>query len=141
MSKLVGLTCHLLFVLSLTTSPAEVAAVALLVDYPQPNNYSIVTLTCVKDGDFQDRLSAEQRPAVFLINGTAITAGSALVSEVTEETDESISFVFSQAQEGQFSCRTALGENSSPEPLAGIYKYNFTSGYKYIIYYLLNSYS
>ena len=120
MSKPVGLACHVLFVLSFTTSPAEAAAVALLVDYPQPDNYSIVTLTCVKEGNFQDPLSAEQRPAVFLINGTAITTGSALVSKVTEVTDESISFVFSQAQEGQFSCKTALGENSGPEPLAGI---------------------
>ena len=122
---LVWLAFHLLFVLSLTTNPVEAAAVALMVDYPQPDNYSVVNLTCVKDGAFQDPLSAEQKPAVFLINGTVISSDTALVSEVTE-TEESIYFVFSQAQEGQFSCRTALGEDSNPEPLAGkivLYKF------------------
>ena len=90
--------------------------VVLDVQYPVESNYSFVRLTCV--GEFKDPLEGDQRPAVFLRNGSDLTIGSELVS-VMMKTEDSISFFFDQTQEGEFSCRTALGEESSPEPLAG----------------------
>ena len=101
---------YLLVVFSLAISSAE--SVTLQVHYPVEGFYSFVSLTCV--GELGD-----QRPAVFLRNGSDLNNGSSELVSVMMETEDSISFFFNQTQEGEFSCRTALGEESSPEQLAG----------------------
>ena len=104
----------LLVVFSLAIS-AE--SVVLDVHYPVESNYSLVSLTCI--GEFGDPLDGDQRPVVFLRNGSDLNNGSSELVSVMMETEDSISFFFDQTQEGEFSCRTALGEESSPDPLAG----------------------
>ena len=104
----------LLVVFSLAIS-AE--SVVLDVQYPVEGNYSFVRLTCV--GEFGDPLDGDQRPAVFLRNGSDLNNGSSELVSVMMETEDSIFFFFDQTQEGEFSCGTALGEESSPEQLAG----------------------
>ena len=107
---------YLLVVFSLAISSAE--NVTLQVHYPVEGSYSFVNLTCV--GESGDPLEGDQRPAVFLRNGSEIlTNGSSELVSVMMKTEDSVSFFFDQTQEGEFSCRTALGEESSCEPLAG----------------------
>ena len=92
-------------------------SVVLEVWYPVEDLYSIVRLTGV--GEFGDPLDGDQKPVVFLRNGSEIlTNGSSELVSVGMVTEDRISF-FDQTQEGEFTCRTALGEESSPEPLAG----------------------
>ena len=113
----VGLAC-LLVVLGLT--PSAVEAILLEVEYPQTGNYSYVTLTC-KNSRIVD-LTTNQRPARFLRGELEITSPSDLVTVTTNtdiDLDVSISFVFNQSQEGSFTCRTALGQVSNVEKLAG----------------------
>ena len=112
----VGLAC-LLVVLGLT--PSVVGMIMLKVNYPEDDNYSYVTLTC---RNAIDPLSSDQTPATFWRGTSQIfTSGSQLVVEVTDSTDDSISFVFNQDQEGSFTCMTAFEDDevSNVEKLAG----------------------
>ncbi|CAI8045239.1 hypothetical protein GBAR_LOCUS25043 [Geodia barretti] len=104
----VGLAC-LLVLLGLT--PSAVEAILLEVDYPEDDNYSRVTLTCKKSS--LDGLDSNQQPATFWRGTSPITSGSQLVVAVTDSTDDIITFVFNQSQEGSFTCRTALDEAST----------------------------
>ena len=98
----------------------SLGAILLEVNYPEgeDDNYSYVTLTC---RNTIDPLSSDQTPATFWRETSQIfRSGSQLVVEVTDSTDDSISFVFNQSQEGSFSCRTALADEvSNVEKLAG----------------------
>ena len=103
-------------------------AVELRVEYPlvdavsADGNYSVVTLSCLRN-TLGEPLQRDQFPATFLRNGSVITPNSSLVT-VTSGGSENISFVFTQEQEGEFSCRTALGEVSNTVGLAGSYSIN-----------------
>ena len=81
------------------------------VTYLQPGNYSLVRLICT---DF----FGDSVPADFKLNGTLIGFGMTLVT-VTDPGSHSIEFIFTQSQEGFFSCESG-GTPSEPVGLAGI---------------------
>ena len=89
----------------------------LNVDYPERDNqnYSVVTLSC-RDGAFSVQNAVYQR------NGDDLGA----VVNVTDETDEEVTFVFTQQQEGWFRCGRSTS-NLSPVSigLAGRSEGNF----------------
>ena len=95
---------------------AQERPISLKVVYPEAasRDYSTVELRC---GDIET-LNEEQFPLVFMRNGSQINGD---IVSITEQTEFSITFSFNQAQEGEFSCRTATDEVSTVEQLAGIY--------------------
>ena len=94
---------------------AQDRPISLEAVYPEAakKDYSTVELRC---GDIET-LNEEQIPVVFMRNGSQINGD---IVSITEETEISVTFSFNQAQEGEFSCRTATGETSTVEQLAGI---------------------
>ena len=108
----------LAFLLVLLDSSARPEAIVVAVEYPTVDNFTVVSLSCLQNL-FKDPLEAGQTPATFLRNGSVITPDSLLVTVTREEAD-SISFVFTQEEEGFFSCRTARGELSGEVGLAGM---------------------
>ena len=99
-------------------------AVQLHVDYPTVDSdsgggdYSLVRLSCLRTSPGEP-LNRDQSPAVFLRNGSLITPPNSSLVQVTDAGTNYILFVFTQEQEGEFSCRTALGEQSPAVGLAG----------------------
>jgi hypothetical protein len=106
-------------VLVLLQSVCLTGAVLLVVTFPEANvdNYSVVALRCAKNNAFLDPLDSAQLPATFLRDGQMITSDSTLVT-VTGTGADTLSFQFTQEQEGMFRCRTELNEESDPESLA-----------------------
>lgn len=93
------------------------AAVQLFlgVEYPEEGrgNYSVVKLTC------RDVLFLEEN-AEFLKDGVVLTSGPASHQvTITNTGNGEISFIFTQQQEGNFSCRRG-GDVSEEIGLAGI---------------------
>ena len=103
------LICPLLSTVYIVTSSDSVDPF-LSITYPQPENYSLVRLTCTDP--FGDSV-----PANFKFNGTPIGLTTTLT--VTERTNHSIDVIFTQSQEGFFSCESG-GTPSDPVGLAGI---------------------
>ena len=91
---------------------AQDRPISLEAVYPEAakKDYSTVELRC---GDIET-LNGE---VVFMRNGSQINGD---IVSITEQTEISVTFSFNQAQEGEFSCRTATGETSTVEQLAGI---------------------
>ena len=89
-----------------------VVSLELDVEYPQTGNHSYVRLECTDGFTVVD-------PADFLVNDMVIRSDSSLVT-VTASESSYIEFVFTQSQEGLFSCRSA-DEDSESIPLAGTY--------------------
>lgn len=78
----------------------QLGPVRLSLHYPVSGNYSVVHATC------RDMLGLRVDGAMFLKNGTLLTSGSASHQVIiTGKGGGEISFVFTQAQEGVFSCR------------------------------------
>lgn len=77
------------------------AQVELRVSYPEPANYSVVMLACT------DEFGVRQNDVEFLKNGLVLNSGSSKDQvTVTNTSCGEITFTFSQAQEGLFSCRS-----------------------------------
>lgn len=71
----------------------------LQVEYPVNGNYSVVRVTC------RDLVGDKLNGAEFLKNGTVLTSGPASHQvTITERGDGELSFIFTQEQEGVFSC-------------------------------------
>ena len=64
-------------------------------------------------------LRAEQRPATFFRNNSELSAND-FVSLKNVSDEDAVEIVFTAEQEGEFFCRTALGEMSSILYLAGV---------------------
>lgn len=91
------------------------AQVELHVSYPEPGNYSVVMLACT------DEFGVRQDDVEFLKNGLVLNSGTSNNEvTVTNTSRGEISFTFSQAQEGFFSCRSG-SRMSSEIGLAGSY--------------------
>lgn len=100
------------------------AQVELHVSYPEPVNYSVVMLACT------DEFGVRQDDVEFLKNGHVLNSGSSKDQvTVTNTSYGEITFTFSQAQEGLFSCRSG-SRMSSEIGLAGTYI--ITHSYKII---------
>ena len=93
------------------------ATVNLKVTYPKlERNFSFVTLQCLQ-ATFNDPLPPEQRPVTFLRNGTEIRKEDVVSLEICE--DITALLVINRVQEGDFSCRSATGVESTRHSLAG----------------------
>ena len=109
-------TLMLLWLLLLLRTSA--ATVDLKVTYPTEleRNFSFVILHCLQ-ATFNDPLPPEQRPVTFLRNGTEITEEDVVSLEFRG--DVTALLTINRVQEGDFSCRSATGVESTRHSLAG----------------------
>ena len=102
----------------LLMASSAAAAVQLRVEYPEDENYSYVRLTCQRlEGNFPGPLLTTQRPATFFRNDSVLYKNDFISLSVSEV---EVEIVFTAEQEGEFFCRTALGEDSNILYLAGV---------------------
>ena len=86
------------------------AQVHLAVDYPEPGNYNLVTLTC------NDNFGARLNDAEFLRRAPG---QDSTVELQGFPTNAKITIILTQAEEGYFSCSSVSGDTSSEIGLAG----------------------